>query len=68
MDGNGGILFALLDVVHDWGFKPSEFDLCEPEDDFMLMWGFTRTRNKMQEWTRLYKEAEAKRKSKTKRR
>ena len=50
--------------MFEWGQKPSDMGLCEPIDDLMLMWGYTRTKNLMKEYVRLEQEAEMKRKSK----
>jgi hypothetical protein len=40
----------LVDVVHDWGCKPSEFGLCEEKDDLTVMAAFTSAVTKMREW------------------
>jgi len=35
--------FALLHTAHDWGYKPSELGLCEPEDDLLWMTAYSST-------------------------
>lgn len=35
--------FAIADAAHEWGRKPSEFGLCQPEDDAAVMLTYTRT-------------------------
>ena len=35
--------FSAIDVCHDWHIRPSEFGLCEPDDDFAVMTAYTST-------------------------
>jgi hypothetical protein len=40
--------FALLHTAKDWGYKPSELGLCEPEEDLTLMVAYTSTVSDME--------------------
>ncbi len=41
------MFFALVDVAHDWGMRPSQLGLCKEEDDLSVMTAFTSTVGKM---------------------
>lgn len=34
----------------EWGRLPSEFNICDPEDDLDLMMAFMSARDKMESW------------------
>lgn len=48
-----------MQTLHDWGGKrPSEFGLCEPEEDLSLMAGYTVAASQMKAWEQTVQEIE----------
>ena len=45
-------------MIHDWGRLPSEFGLCDPEDDLSLMAAYSVTVSKMRAYED-YRQAQA---------
>lgn len=42
--------FLQVDAVLANGFKPSEFDLCAPEDDLSVLLAYNNRKSKMNQW------------------
>jgi hypothetical protein len=59
------LYFTLVDAAKDWGRTPSEFGLCNPEDDPSVMAAYTKTVATMRAWEHQEQEREAERKRAT---
>lgn len=53
-----------MSVISDWNRLPSDFNLCDPDEDLIFMSAFTMAKSKMQAYQRdqEIKEAETRRK------
>jgi hypothetical protein len=43
-------VYQKVQTAHDWGYKPSELGICDPEDDLAVMAAYTNTRTRMAAW------------------
>lgn len=52
--------FAAVDAVHDWGRIPSEFGLCEGDEDLCVMQAYTDAKMRIQSYDLLLREKKVK--------
>lgn len=58
----GQYIYHLVDVAFQWGMKPSEVGVCEPEYDVPLMVAFARNKAMRAAWETQVAEQERKKK------
>lgn len=50
--------YTAIHTCHDWGYKPSEFGLCLPEEDLSIMAAYTTVTGSMRGWEATLQEKE----------